>query len=149
MACMDVKLFHGYVGTALLVSTRRHDCEYSDSSLWPRHGTANLDLTFGPEVLLYSSVLMITIVLLSFLPTKLRELIVLFLLCHQVQFSISQLAASGLKVNRLDMYGEVSGSGTMFDVLYRSAYCDLKLRNSTPGNKYNFCLIKIFTINLL
>ena len=37
------------------------------------------------------------------------------MLCLQVQFSISQLAASGLKVNRLDMYGEVRGIDTMFD----------------------------------
>ena len=40
------------------------------------------------------------------------------MLCFfQVMFTISQMAVSGLKVNRLDMYGEVGGFGHVGVVL--------------------------------
>ena len=38
MACVDVKLFHSYIGPALPVFTRNH--EYCHSSLLPGHGAA-------------------------------------------------------------------------------------------------------------
>ena len=38
IACVDVKLFHSYVGAALPVFTRSHACKYCHSSLFPRHG---------------------------------------------------------------------------------------------------------------
>ena len=52
---------------------------------------------FLPEIKVFISV-----------ATRCERLLISCCSCHQVQFSISQLAASGLKVNRLDMYGEVS-----------------------------------------
>ena len=56
MACVDVKLFHRYIGAALPVFTRSHDCECCLSSLFPRHGAAIRDFKFGAELWLLSTV---------------------------------------------------------------------------------------------
>ena len=50
MACVDVKLFHSYIGAALPVSTRNHDYKYCHSSLCPLHGAAICDFRSGAEL---------------------------------------------------------------------------------------------------
>ena len=46
-----------------------------------------------------------------------------FVLIFQLQFTISTLAVSGLKVNRLDMYGEVSYNHSLMEMDTYERFC--------------------------
>ena len=50
MACVDVKLFHSCIGTALTVFTHSYGCEYCHGSLLLRRGDAIREFTFGAEL---------------------------------------------------------------------------------------------------
>ena len=50
MACVDVNLFHSYIGAVMPVFTRSHASEHSDSSLLSCHGAAIVDLRFRADL---------------------------------------------------------------------------------------------------
>ena len=50
MACVDMKLFHSFIGAALPVFTRSHDCEYCHSPLLPWYGAEIRDFRFVAEL---------------------------------------------------------------------------------------------------